>query len=286
MKRDMEYRIKDAFDQIHADEALKEHTKSAVMAALQDAEANTATAQDTHAPTATAQSNDSALNAQELTKQRNLKRPSIMWRRLIPLAACLLLALVAMVGGYQLYFTPVAAISIDINPSLELNVNRFDRVISVDTYNEDGQHVADSVDVINMNYSDAVDAILANPEIADLLNNGELLSVSLACDDETTADTMYTQLESCTSHHQNASCSRANSADVEEAHEHGLSFGKYQAYLDAHACDESLTVEDAQHMTMRELHDISDADSENTSGNQNENGHGNAQGHHGRHTND
>lgn len=231
VKRDMEHRIKDAFDQVHANDKVKEQTKQAVFAAL---------------PT-----------AQESAPAKNRKRNTFVQRRLIPVAACLVIAFAAVIGGYQLYFTPTAAISIDINPSLELNVNRFDRVVSVDAYNEDGQRLADSVDVINMNYADAIDALLASSDITTLLDQGELLSVSLACDNKSVANQMYERLQTCTAYCQNAYCTRANSEEVEQAHHQGLSFGKYQAYLDAHACDESLTVEDARHMTMRELHDIS-----------------------------
>ena len=58
-------------------------------------------------------------------------------------AACLLCMLL---GGRWLYFTPIAEISIDINPSIELRVNRFDQVISVDGLNGDGQALAQGLD--------------------------------------------------------------------------------------------------------------------------------------------
>ena len=51
-------------------------------------------------------------------------------------------ALPAVRGKRWLYFTPIAEISIDINPSIELRVNRFDQVISVDGLNGDGQALA------------------------------------------------------------------------------------------------------------------------------------------------
>ena len=46
--------------------------------------------------------------------------------RLVPTLACCLLVLLAGWGGHHAYFTPSAIISIDVNPSLELGVNRFD----------------------------------------------------------------------------------------------------------------------------------------------------------------
>lgn len=70
-------------------------------------------------------------------------------------AACL--AAVLLFGGYRLYFIPTAFISVDINPSLELGINRFDRIVSVEGYNDDGQALADSLNIRFMNYQDALE---------------------------------------------------------------------------------------------------------------------------------
>jgi len=41
-------------------------------------------------------------------------------------------------GGFAVYKTPVNYVSIDINPSVELGLNLFDRVVSVEGMKEDG----------------------------------------------------------------------------------------------------------------------------------------------------
>ena len=61
-----------------------------------------------------------------------------------------------IIGGHWIYFTPTVEISIDINPSIELGINRFDRVVSFASYNEDGQKLLDSLDIKFMDYSEAV----------------------------------------------------------------------------------------------------------------------------------
>mgnify|MGYP006964182038 CR=1 FL=1 len=58
------------------------------------------------------------------------------YKRVLSVAACLLLL---FLGGRQFYFIPTVKISIDINPSMELGVNRFDRIVSVEGYNDDGK---------------------------------------------------------------------------------------------------------------------------------------------------
>lgn len=183
-----------------------------------------------------------------------------LWRRIAPLAACLAILAIACIGGWRLYFTPAVGISIDVNPSVELGVNCFDRVISVDAYNDDGQQLIDSLDadVVNMEYEDAVDCILASPTIQNLLAEGEQLSVAVAGDDDVRCENVAASVESSAAEHgaAGARCHRVDADEVESAHHEGLSFGKYQAYLEAHECDPSLTAEDAHHMTMRELHDV------------------------------
>lgn len=83
----MNNRIKEAFGDVHAEESLKRGTLDAV---------------------------------RRLTHGY---RRRVVTRRLAPALACLMIALGGM-GG--LYFTPTSVISIDVNPSLELSVNRFD----------------------------------------------------------------------------------------------------------------------------------------------------------------
>ena len=51
----------------------------------------------------------------------------------LPIIACFIFLLFSF-SGYGLYFTKTSIISIDINPSIELNINRFDRVISINKY--------------------------------------------------------------------------------------------------------------------------------------------------------
>ncbi len=73
--------------------------------------------------------------------------------------ACLLFVLFGS-GGWFLFFIPVSSISVDVNPSVELGVNRFDRVVTVETYNDDGQDIMSSLNVRFMDYRDALDKIL------------------------------------------------------------------------------------------------------------------------------
>lgn len=64
--------------------------------------------------------------------------------------------------GHWLYFTPIAEISIDINPSIEMSINRFEQVIFVNDFNMDGQKLSGMFDVKYKNCTDAIEQKLNN----------------------------------------------------------------------------------------------------------------------------
>lgn len=80
---------------------------------------------------------------------------------------CLTLVLFASAG---LYFTPTARINIDINPSFELEVNRFDKVISVNALNDDGKKLAETSDIKFAGYDEALCRILDYKSVETISN--------------------------------------------------------------------------------------------------------------------
>ena len=175
-------------------------------------------------------------------------------RRFAAAFACLALV-VAGGTGYWAYFSPTCAISIDINPSVELGVNRFDKVVSVEGIGDDGEALAETLDIRFLDYADALDALLADPTVEGYLSQDEVLSIAVAGENEAQADAILAQAETCAAGTRNVYCHAADSAELEHAHEAGLSFGKYQTFLILQWLDPSVTAEDVQELTMRELHD-------------------------------
>lgn len=164
-------------------------------------------------------------------------------------------AAVLVLGGRWLYFTPATQISIDINPSLELGVNRLDRVISVEGRNEDGTALAQTLDLTNLTYTDAVETILQTDTVQNLLADDALLEIGVIGDDEARCARMLAGVQACTDGQKNTHCYRAGTQEVEEAHDCGLSYGKYRAYRELAALDPTVTPEEVQGMTMREIRD-------------------------------
>ena len=94
------------------------------------------------------------------------------------IAACLL-SLALVLTGTGIWFLPATSIGLDINPSLELQVNALDRVIALKGKNEDGLEVAKHLDVTGMRYDEAMQRILISQELAPYLENGSMISISV-----------------------------------------------------------------------------------------------------------
>lgn len=167
--------------------------------------------------------------------------------------ACLLLLLL---GGRWLYFTPTAEISMDINPSIELSVNRFDRVIAVTAFNEDGQELSRELDVKHMDYAQAVEQVLAHDSIAALLSVGEMMSITVVGQDAQQSAKLLSGVETCAAGRSDIDCYSAQPEEAAAAHQAGLSCGKYRAFLELQRLDPDITPEDVQGMTMREIRDL------------------------------
>ncbi len=57
------------------------------------------------------------------------------------------------------YFTPYSYVSIDINPSFEFSINRFDRVLNVKAMNYDGEKVTDEIGVSGLKNKEIKEAV-------------------------------------------------------------------------------------------------------------------------------
>lgn len=213
-------------------------------------------------------------------KTRNYNSAAVEKRRHpICAAACACLLLV-LLGGRWLYFTPTAQISIDINPSIELYVNRFDRVISVDGFNEDGRDLSRAVDIKYKNYAEAIEQIVHHDSITALLSGDEIMTITVVGPEGQQTEKILSAVAVCTAGQRNTYCYFARSEDVAAAHEAGLSCGKYRAFLELQLLDPEVTPETVQGMTMREIRELMECVSEDGESNASSYG-GWGNGHHG-----
>ena len=87
-----------------------------------------------------------------------IKKKSVNVKRLFLMAASFLL-LVFLSSGIFLYNEPVSAVTIDINPSVELYVNRWNKIVKVVPLNDDGKNLVNELSIKNLDISNGIEKI-------------------------------------------------------------------------------------------------------------------------------
>ena len=129
----------------------------------------------------------------------------------------------------------------------------------------DGQELAASLDIKYLDCAEAVNRILTNENVSELLSNDEVMTICVVGSDDKQSDRVLSEIESCTAGEANTYCYYANSDEVSEAHNIGLSYGKYRAYLELLSLDPTITVQEVQDMTMRQIRELIDSLSDDSS---------------------
>lgn len=198
------------------------------------------------------QANDEYIaEANPLAKNKK-KRSWVKWCAIA--ASFCLIASGAVLGqqASEIYAMETSYISIDVNPSIELCLNKFDRVVNVIAYNEDGQRVVDCLNVKNMSYTDALEEILHNDVFCSYLGNETDLTFTIVSDKE---EVLRAGIEECTQgaeHH--GTINSSDNETREAAYENHCSVGKYAAYEELVQYDDTVTIEDCKDMSMHEIH--------------------------------
>lgn len=166
----------------------------------------------------------------------------------------------------------VAYISIDINPSIELGIDKNKRVREMKGLNDKGLEIARSVSYKGRSMDDVTDKILQKAEEmkvfaegeADIVIAGTIVKEDASLDDTQVTEALKQQVLAhvVTKHPQEAdkiqvTAFAAPPEIVETAKENGLSLGKYSVYLNAKNAGHDIKVEDLQKDS---VHNIANAE--------------------------
>lgn len=249
----MDKRIKEAFSSIHAEDGLKEKTI------------------------------DKISECTSASRRR--------WK-VYAVYACIFLVCTG-VSIWQLWFHEMAVISVDINPSIELSVNRLGRIYLAEARNRDGEALLKELRLEKKKYTEAVTELLNCEGVSNRLNKKEMLEITVVGKNARQMNGILSELEQCTKNRENIFCCSAEKEKVHCAHEEGLSYGKYRAYLELKELVPDIEPEDVRGMTMREIREwiksFSDGGQESLPENTEEDHHGSGcggnqgNGHHRRH---
>ncbi|WP_313341721.1 hypothetical protein [Sedimentibacter sp.] len=119
--------------------------------------------------------NKNYIIGQEIILKNNLKYIKFS----ASVAACLIL----FVTPVWAYLTPYSYVSLDINPSFEFSINRFDRVLQVNAINDDGRNVVEQIDISklkNKEIGEAVKNVLTELKGQGYLNDAKKDGVVVA----------------------------------------------------------------------------------------------------------
>lgn len=234
--------LAEAFDSLKA----PEEAKDAVRSALADAE------QPDRGFVLETSRNASA------SKPRSVKvRRFARYRAAAAVAACLVLGALGF-GGYSAWADVVAVVGIDINPSIEISLNRFDRVVEARGLNEDGASLLAKTPVEGMCYEEALFELMGSAEIQEAGSAGENpVTITVVPMDGSDASAY---VDGAVSAAQGTGCAyvcgSATRDEYEEARSSGLTVGKYRVFREL--CDLGVDIDEEQaaEMTMRQLRDL------------------------------
>ncbi len=157
-------------------------------------------------------------------------------RLLAAVAACVLLAGAVLGGfGYRENMTVASVVDIDVNPSIELKINRRDRVLSAEAFNDEGEQVLEGLSLRNAALDDAVASIVRSMAQKGFIVDESGILVTLQNNDEDKTADLRRQIntgigEVLAEHDINASVVHQLLTAFDEAKqfaaEHGISCGK------------------------------------------------------------
>lgn len=224
----MDNQIRDAFDAVQAPERMKRRTKA-------------------------------ALRKKTFDYGRNVYRVRQHRRRL----ATGLLSLVLVFSTMGMWFLPVTAIGLSINPSIELLVNTLDRVIGVKGVNSDGLELVRNLDVYGLPYDEAMQRILICDELAPYMDENSMISITVVDDRDNHAELVLSKVV-CRAYSvaekENVQYYQIDHQTQKAAEAAGLCVPRYLAWQNLRKTNPGITAEDVRELPKEEIHRLAQCD--------------------------
>lgn len=173
--------------------------------------------------------------------------------RIAAIAACLTLV-ACLIGGAADFLRPVAYVGIDVNPSVELTLNRFDIVVGTCALNDDGQRALDEAPCMWRAFDDAARGL--DGAMRAIAGEGAVVEVSIDCDNENRYAALAAQSNDCFGCNGEAHCDRTNAEERQAAHNSGMGVAKYRAYQALQEAGVEISAEECASLSMRELRNM------------------------------
>ncbi|NCC66594.1 MAG: hypothetical protein EOM14_00165 [Clostridia bacterium] len=227
-------------DRVKADEELKEKTAAYVRAALNKTESS------------------GKISNSELA----FKKEKHAVKRLIIAASSVAACIIFALGANAYYHAPVNYVCVDINPSVELGINAFGRVVCSQAYNEDGLRLIEESNLSNMSVENAVRSLVQKAAAQGfILEDG---STVIAVTSESVSEKKAAELQSISEAGANSALSEGGISAViysdcsdlqlrKQALEAEISPGKLRLILLLQALDSNIAVEDYRNAKITDI---------------------------------
>ena len=182
---------------------------------------------------------------------RQIQRVRARHRRL----AASLASLVLLLTGLVAWFTPATSIGVDINPSLELQVNIFDRVISLKGRNLDGEVVAGELDLTGKPYDEAMQRLLLSHGLEPYLEKGSTITITLTGNGDHAVQMLSKVVcrAYAVAEEENVVYCQVSWDTLKASKDAGLCIPRYLAWQELLKTDPAVTVEDIKNIPMEEI---------------------------------
>ena len=145
----------------------------------------------------------------------------------------------------------VTYVGIDVNPSIELALNRFNIVVETHALNDDGQRALDEVPCMWRPFDDAARDL--DGAMRAIAGEGAVVEVSIGCDNESRYAALAAQSNNRFGCNGEAHCDRTNAEERQAAHNLGMGVAKYRAYQKLQEAGVDISAEECASMSMRDL---------------------------------
>ena len=191
-------------------------------------------------------------------------------------------------GGFIYFNIPTSYVSVDINPSIMLSANSWDRVVKVEGLNKDAKEVISNLNLYGKDVSDAVNQIVntaTNLGYIDKNIDDNAILVSTYCDNTEKREQLQDRIHDNLNQSLNKNGIRSLIIDMElteedakKANDYGVSEAKILFVNKALEGNPELKFEDLIYMPTREIAKYIEGYENITNGNKNNNGNGNQYG--------
>lgn len=116
-------------------------------------------------------------------------------KRFIPIVAALACVFTLFAGMIGLYNENFQTIYIDVNPSVALKLNRFDRVIEVKLLNDDAKNLFANTDLVGYDVEDALETVISTCDSAGYVKEDSEIYISATSKQEKSSEKLLEKLK-------------------------------------------------------------------------------------------